>query len=204
MAVGPSHLPLHILESMTENFSKDRILGSGSYGTVYLGEQEDGQKIALKILHDKTGHDDVQFEKEYYTLANLQHQNIVRLVGYCHETRREFLPYNETIVLAEVTKRALCFEFMENGSLSDYLFGKIFEDASIVYVECQLLIFGTPSIHFYKSFQTSEIEMFCTMSETSTKPYKSEHREYICFKNSNNVFISIDEFNGMVGASATL
>jgi serine/threonine protein kinase len=34
------------------------------------------------------------------------------------------LPYNETKALADVTKRALCFEFMENGSLSDCLFGK--------------------------------------------------------------------------------
>ncbi|XBI23253.1 hypothetical protein VPH35_048534 [Triticum aestivum] len=71
-----------------------------------------------------SGHDDVQFDKEFYNLVNLQHQNIVRLVGYCHETRREYLPFNETNVLADVTKRALCFEFMENGSLSDCLFGK--------------------------------------------------------------------------------
>ncbi|XP_037410817.1 uncharacterized protein LOC119274251 isoform X2 [Triticum dicoccoides] len=86
------------------------------------GEREDGQKIAVKILHGMSGHDDVQFDKEFDNLVNLQHQNIVRLVGYCHETRREYLPCNETKVLADVTKRALCFEFMENGSLSDCLF----------------------------------------------------------------------------------
>ncbi|XP_048547393.1 uncharacterized protein LOC125526816 [Triticum urartu] len=86
------------------------------------GKREDGQKLAVKILHDMSGHDDVQFDKEFYNLANLQHQNIVQLVGYCHETRREYLPYNNSKVLADVTKRALCFEFMENGSLSDSLF----------------------------------------------------------------------------------
>lgn len=122
MADGPSRVPLHSLESMTDNFSEDRVLGCGAYGKVYLGERKDGQKIAVKILHDMPGHDDVQFDKEFYNLVNLQHQNIVQLVGYCHETRREYLPYNETKVLAEVTKRALCFEFMENGSLSDCLF----------------------------------------------------------------------------------
>lgn len=37
---------------------------------------------------------------------------------------------------------------------------------------------ATPSIHFYKSFQTTEIEQFCTLSEVSTTPYKSEQREY--------------------------
>ncbi|XP_037408793.1 uncharacterized protein LOC119270845 [Triticum dicoccoides] len=67
-------------------------------------------------------HGNGHFEKEFYNLANLQHQNIVRLVGYCHESRLEFLPHNETRVLAEVTKSALCFEFMENGSLNSYLF----------------------------------------------------------------------------------
>ncbi|XP_048547394.1 putative cysteine-rich receptor-like protein kinase 39 [Triticum urartu] len=67
------------------------------------------------------GHDDVQFDKEFYNLVNLQHQNIVELVGYCHETRQEYLPYNKPKVLANVTKRALCFEYMENGSLSDCL-----------------------------------------------------------------------------------
>uniref|UniRef100_A0A8R7PMR1 Protein kinase domain-containing protein n=1 Tax=Triticum urartu TaxID=4572 RepID=A0A8R7PMR1_TRIUA len=122
MADGPSRVPLHSLEIMTDNFSQDRVIGSGSYGKVYLGKREDGQKLAVKILHDMSGHDDVQFDKEFYNLANLQHQNIVQLVGYCHETRREYLPYNNSKVLADVTKRALCFEFMENGSLSDSLF----------------------------------------------------------------------------------
>uniref|UniRef100_A0A8R7PMC4 non-specific serine/threonine protein kinase n=1 Tax=Triticum urartu TaxID=4572 RepID=A0A8R7PMC4_TRIUA len=121
MADGPSRVPLHSLEIMTDNFSQGRVLGSGSYGKVYLGAREDGQKIAVKILHDMPGHDDVQFDKEFYNLVNLQHQNIVELVGYCHETRREYLPYNNSKVLADVTKRALCFEFMENGSLSDCL-----------------------------------------------------------------------------------
>ena len=124
MADGPSRVPLHSLESMTNNFSQDRVLGSGAYGKVYLGKREDGQKIAVKIFHSMPEHGNGHFEKEFYNLANLQHQNIVRLVGFCHETRRELWPHNGTMVLAEVTKSALCFEFMENGSLNSYLFGK--------------------------------------------------------------------------------
>ncbi|XP_044974302.1 uncharacterized protein LOC123442352 isoform X3 [Hordeum vulgare subsp. vulgare] len=69
-----------------------------------------------------SGHDDVQFEKEFYNLVNLKHQNIVRLVGYCHETRREYLSCNGAMVFADAIKKALCFEFMENGSLKDCLF----------------------------------------------------------------------------------
>ncbi|KAM3345632.1 hypothetical protein ACQJBY_020235 [Aegilops geniculata] len=121
MADGPSRVPLHSLESMTDNFSEDRLLGSGAYGKVYLGKREDGQKIAVKILHGMPKDVDGQFEQEFYNLANLQHRNIVRLVGYCHETQRELTPHNGTKVLADVTKRALCFEFMEKGSLNSYL-----------------------------------------------------------------------------------
>ena len=38
--------------------------------------------------------------------------------------------------------------------------------------------FATPSVHFYKSFQTTEIDLLCTLSEISSTPYKSEQREY--------------------------
>ena len=38
----------------------------------------------------------------------------------------------------------------------------------------------TPSVHFYKSFQTTENGLLCMLSETSSTPYNSEQREYIC------------------------
>ena len=37
---------------------------------------------------------------------------------------------------------------------------------------------NTPSIHFYKSFQTTQNRLFCTLSEMSSRSYKSEQREY--------------------------
>uniref|UniRef100_A0ACD5VTT5 Uncharacterized protein n=1 Tax=Avena sativa TaxID=4498 RepID=A0ACD5VTT5_AVESA len=117
----PRRLPLHLLEEITDDFSEDRELGSGAYGKVYLGVHKDGQKIAVKILYDSPGHDDTLFDKEFHNLASLQHQHIVRLVGYCHETQRECVQYNGRMVLADVTKRALCLEFMQNGSLDRYL-----------------------------------------------------------------------------------
>ena len=36
----------------------------------------------------------------------------------------------------------------------------------------------TPSVHFCKSFQTTYNELFCTLSEMSSRSYKSEQREY--------------------------
>jgi serine/threonine protein kinase len=89
------------------------------------GEHKNGETIAVKLLHYIPGLDDEQFKKEYLNLASLQHKNIVRLVGYCHETRREILPFDGKMVFAEMTKRALCFEYMENGSLDKYLSGML-------------------------------------------------------------------------------
>jgi len=75
----------------------------------------------VKVLHNIPGLDDEQFEKEYHNLASLQHENIVRLVGYCNETLRECLSFDGKMVFAEKTQRALCFEYMHNGSLDKYL-----------------------------------------------------------------------------------
>ncbi|KAM3198718.1 hypothetical protein ACQJBY_073717 [Aegilops geniculata] len=73
--------------------------------------------IAVKVLNYIPGHDVEQFQKEYHNLVNLQHENIVRLIGYCHETFGEFKPYEGKEIFVETIKRALCFEYMQNGSL---------------------------------------------------------------------------------------
>ncbi|KAM0907124.1 hypothetical protein ACQ4PT_016329 [Festuca glaucescens] len=117
----------HLLEQITNRFSTDRILGTGAYGTVYMGEHIDGRKVAVKVLHEHLGVDDRMFEEECLNLACLQHKNIVRLVGYCHETTRECVQYDGRFVFAEMAKRALCFEYVHNGSLDRCLSGMIYE-----------------------------------------------------------------------------
>jgi serine/threonine protein kinase len=102
------------------------------------GKHTNGETIAVKVLRYIPGVGDEQFEKEYLNLASLQHKNIVRLVGYCNETQREWRPFNKKMVLAEMTQRVLCFEYMRNGSLDKYLFGMIHGTLSILE--------GTPSV----------------------------------------------------------
>jgi interleukin-1 receptor-associated kinase 1/coatomer subunit beta' len=114
-------MPLHLLEEIMDGFSEHRKLGGGTYGDVYLGVHKDGEKIAVKVLKNDLDLDDMEFEKEYHNIASLHHKNIVRLIGYCNETRKEFITYNERIVLAEKTKRMLCFEYMHNGSLDKFI-----------------------------------------------------------------------------------
>ncbi|KAM3346843.1 hypothetical protein ACQJBY_021055 [Aegilops geniculata] len=51
----------------------------------------------------------------------VQHQNIVRLVGYCYEIAHKAVEHNGRYVLASVEDRALCFEYLQGGSLDKHL-----------------------------------------------------------------------------------
>ncbi|KAM3278496.1 hypothetical protein ACQJBY_046016 [Aegilops geniculata] len=114
-------VPLDLLLQITDGFSEKRKLGSGSFGEVYLGVHPDGQKIAVKKVYDMPGVNEEQFQNEFKNLARLQHRNIVRLVDYCHHIQEVPAMYEGKLVLAEKIHRALCLEYMSNGSLEKYI-----------------------------------------------------------------------------------
>jgi len=89
------------------------------------GVQENGEEVAVKLLRETSEKAYEEFQKELDNLRILNHDNIVRLVGYCYETHRELAEYNGRRVLADKTYRALCFEYLCNGSLGKYLSGMI-------------------------------------------------------------------------------
>jgi hypothetical protein len=84
---------------------------------------KDGEKIAVKMLYDMPGTDEEKFINEFRNLASLQHRNIVRLVGYCHETQKTYVEYDGRFIFAERIRRALCLEYMHHGSLEKHLSG---------------------------------------------------------------------------------
>ncbi|XP_037488272.1 cysteine-rich receptor-like protein kinase 26 isoform X3 [Triticum dicoccoides] len=121
-AMGPISLPMILLQKITNNFSKERLLGQGGYGKVYRGVYDDGQVIAVKQLHNTMQDiDDKQFIREFHNLMMLNHPNIVRLVSYCYETQRKHIEFEGRIVFGETTYKALCFEYMPKGSLQKHL-----------------------------------------------------------------------------------
>ncbi|TKW19911.1 hypothetical protein SEVIR_4G051000v4 [Setaria viridis] len=122
-SVMPSDFTFHLLEQITNKFSKDRIIGSGGYGVVYKGVLDNGEEIAVKKLCNKHPglDDDKQFTNECTNLMRLQHQNIVRLVGYCYEIAHKVVEYNGKYVYAGVEERALCFEYLQGGTLENLL-----------------------------------------------------------------------------------
>ncbi|XP_038899350.1 rust resistance kinase Lr10-like isoform X2 [Benincasa hispida] len=91
----------------TDNYSTP--LGAGGFSTVYKGQFPNGVKIAVKVLNrnsDKQA--EQQFMAEVGTIGKTYHRHLVRLYGFCYD---QYMG-------------ALVFEYMENGSLDKYLFGK--------------------------------------------------------------------------------
>jgi serine/threonine protein kinase len=85
---------------------------------------KNGEEIAVKMLYNNMqAIDDEKFQHEFDNLMMLNHKNIVRLVGYCYETRRQHMEFQGRIVFGETTYRALCFEYMHMGSLQRHLSG---------------------------------------------------------------------------------
>lgn len=104
---------LTALQEATENFSENNKLGEGGFGTVYKGILSDGQQIAVKKLLGSTGHGLDQLHNEILVLAELQHKNLVRLQGFCLHREQTLLVY----------------EYIENGSLDNFLFDDSGENA---------------------------------------------------------------------------
>ena len=63
------------------------------------------------------------FRTEVESFHRVQHENIVQLVGYCEETGKIVVKHNGRNIVVERSNRALCFEYVQNGSLERYISG---------------------------------------------------------------------------------
>ncbi|KAK4485087.1 hypothetical protein RD792_007695 [Penstemon davidsonii] len=105
-------LPLFDLSTITkatENFSINNKLGEGGFGPVYKGLLEDGREIAVKRLSRTSLQGVNEFKNEFICIANLQHRNLVKLLGCCIQGEENMLVY----------------EYMTNKSLDLILFDPI-------------------------------------------------------------------------------
>ncbi|XP_074272168.1 protein STRUBBELIG-RECEPTOR FAMILY 3-like isoform X2 [Silene latifolia] len=94
------------LQQYTNSFSQDNLLGEGMLGSVYRGQLPDGKVLAVKKLNNTTSR---QSEHEFVQLVSLisqiQHENVVELIGYC----------------SDYGQRILVYEYCNNATLYDQL-----------------------------------------------------------------------------------
>ncbi|XP_044947039.1 receptor like protein kinase S.2-like [Hordeum vulgare subsp. vulgare] len=124
---------LKVLEKITDDFSHERIVGKdGTFkgfqhkAFVYKGDIPRGEIIAVKRLIGVEIPVE-KFKREAHEFTRLDHMNIVKVAGYCHDqSRRHKLVHFKGEPLPQLIKGAeqlLCYEYMHNGSLHDYLIG---------------------------------------------------------------------------------
>ncbi|VAH40272.1 unnamed protein product [Triticum turgidum subsp. durum] len=130
---------LHQLEAITNNFSGDQKVGSGGYGDVYKAVLN-GEEIAVKKLHALQGLDDEDFRNELCNFNKVNHKNIIRLIGYCHDTHERCVEYGGELILARIVERLLCFEYMQGGSLDKHIGD---ESCLLDWATCYRIIQGT-------------------------------------------------------------
>ncbi|AAG31198.1 receptor serine/threonine kinase PR5K, putative [Arabidopsis thaliana] len=91
------------VKRMTKSFAE--VVGRGGFGIVYRGTLCDGRMVAVKVLKESKGNNSEDFINEVSSMSQTSHVNIVSLLGFCSEGSR----------------RAIIYEFLENGSLDKFI-----------------------------------------------------------------------------------
>nr|DAD49104.1 TPA_asm: hypothetical protein HUJ06_019041 [Nelumbo nucifera] len=93
------------MKKATNNFSKDRVLGSGGYGEVFKGVLTDGTVVAIKCAKLGNTKSTNLVLNEVRILCQVNHRSLVRLLGCC----------------VELQQPLMVSEYIPNGTLYDHL-----------------------------------------------------------------------------------
>ncbi|KDP32521.1 hypothetical protein JCGZ_14724 [Jatropha curcas] len=95
------------LRIATENFNPANKVGEGGFGSVYKGVLKDGSVVAIKVLSADSRQGLREFLTEIKLIADIEHENLVKLYGCC----------------VEEDHRILVYGYLKNNSLAQTLLG---------------------------------------------------------------------------------
>ncbi|KAK8689199.1 hypothetical protein V6N13_087922 [Hibiscus sabdariffa] len=99
--------PYKELKMATGNFHYSNKIGEGGFGIVYKGTFRDGTEAAIKVLSSDSSQGVREFLTEINVIADMDHENLVKLHGCCVEGNHRILVYG----------------YLENNSLAQTLLG---------------------------------------------------------------------------------
>ncbi|KAF7056889.1 hypothetical protein CFC21_064259 [Triticum aestivum] len=106
---GPKRFRYSELAIATDNFSDEKKLGEGGFGSVYRGHLKEMKlDVAIKRVSKGSKQGRKEYASEVRIISRLRHRNLVQLIGWCHGGGELLLVY----------------ELMPNGSLDTHLYGR--------------------------------------------------------------------------------
>ncbi|XP_074372295.1 putative serine/threonine-protein kinase At1g01540 [Apium graveolens] len=122
---GIKQYTIEEVETATNGFADENVIGSGDYGIVYRGLLFDHSRVAIKKLVFNNGKS-MDFIQEVEAMWCIRHKNMVKLIGYC----------------TEGTYKMLVYEYVDNGNLKHWLHGTIGDVSTLTWNTRMNIILG--------------------------------------------------------------
>ncbi|MQM13132.1 hypothetical protein Taro_046053 [Colocasia esculenta] len=129
------------IERATNNFDKNYILGHGGHGTVYKGTLDDHRAVAIKKSKMIDESQNREFAKEIFILSQINHTNVVKLLGCC----------------LEVEVPILVYEFISNGTLFHHIHSRTHPCSSPIHVRLRIAAEAAEALSYLHSYASPPI-----------------------------------------------